>query len=154
MKKIIFLVVALLVLVGGGVGGYLFLFKKDAKTAEEEAKAEEAKKPLGPPQFVEIGPMVLPIMGATRIEQNLQLVVQVQVTGDEKREFVRNNRYRLQDAYIRALYGKLGAEQVRAGQVIDIVQVQKWLVEATDKVLGEGYADDVLIGAVNQHPAY
>lgn len=151
MKKIILLVVALLLLGGGGVGAYLFLFKKDG---EGQAHAEEPKKPVGPPQFVEIGPLVLPIIGKTRIEQNLQLVVQVQVLGDEKREFVRDRRYRLQDAYLRALYGKLGAEQVRAGQIVDIGKVQQILMDVTNKTLGDGYADDVLISAVNQHPAY
>ncbi|TWB22118.1 MULTISPECIES: flagellar basal body-associated FliL family protein [Nitrospirillum] len=150
MKKILFLVVALLALIGAGVGGYIFLVHKDGQPKAEEEK----KKPVGPPQFVDIGPFVLPVMGDKQIEQNLLLQVQIQVASDEAKDKVKERRYILQNAYIETLYGKLGQQQIKAGQVIDVVAVRRWLIEATPKVMGEGVVDDVLIQAVNQHPAY
>ncbi|MEA1676322.1 hypothetical protein [Nitrospirillum sp. BR 11163] len=150
MKKILFLLVALLALIGAGVGGYIFLVHKDGQPKVEEEK----KKPAGPPQFVDIGPFVLPVMGDKQIEQNLLLQVQIQVASDEAKDKVKERRYILQNAYIETLYGKLGQQQIKAGQVIDVVAVRRWLIEATPKVMGEGVVDDVLIQAVNQHPAY
>ncbi|MBB6250259.1 hypothetical protein [Nitrospirillum iridis] len=144
------LVLALLLLVGAGVGGYVFLVRKEGQPKVEEEK----KKPAGPPQFVDIGPFVLPVMGDKQIEQNLLLQVQLQVASDEVKETVKAQRYRLQNAYIEALYGKLGKQQIKSGQVIDVVQVRRWLIEATNKVMGDGVVDDVLIQAANQHPAY
>ncbi|MDE1147904.1 MAG: hypothetical protein PW843_14980 [Azospirillaceae bacterium] len=151
MKKILLLMVALIALIGAGVGGYVFLVHKDGQPKKEE---EEKKKPAGPPQFVDIGPFVLPVMGEKQIEQNLLLQVQIQVGSDEAKETVKDRKYRLQNAFIEALYGKLGQQQIRKGEVIDVVQVRRWLVEAANKVMGEGIIDDVLIQAVNQHPAY
>lgn len=150
MKKIILLVLALLVLVGAGVGGYLMYGPKAGGATEEAAP----KKPSGPPSYVNVGPMIIPVVSPRRIEQNILLTVSLEVDGDDNREAVRAVIPRLMDAYVVALYGGIEQGQVADGQILNIPEVKAKLVEATDKVLGAGVVQDVLIQSVSQRPAF
>ncbi|QJE72675.1 hypothetical protein HHL28_05790 [Aerophototrophica crusticola] len=151
MKKIILLLLALLVLVGAGGGAYFFLFNKpEGEHAEEQAP----KKPSGPPSYVTVGPMIVPVVGPTRVEQNVMIVLSLEVENDSKREQVSAQRPRLIDAYVQALYGGIEQGQVVDGQILNIPHVKQKLVEATEKVLGPGMVQDVLIQSVSQRPAF
>jgi len=151
MKKIILLVLALMVLIGAGVGGYLLFGPKP----EGEEKAEEAPppKPTGPPLFVPIGPMIVPVIGEKPVAQNILLVVSLEVYGDATREMVRQQSPRLVDAFLTALYGGIESGMVMDGQIINVGMVKDKLMKAAEKVLGPDVVHDVLIQAVSQRPA-
>ncbi|HYE50846.1 MAG TPA: hypothetical protein VEB20_14720 [Azospirillaceae bacterium] len=151
MKKIIFFVLALMVLIGVGVGGYFFFAPKPG---EGEHAEEQEKKPSGPPQFVQIDPLILPVIGNKRVEQNVMLIIAVEVPDEEAKDIVRAVTPRLRDAYIRALYGSIGRDQVIEGQIINVSSLEDKLREATEKVLGKELYRDVLIQAVSQRPAF
>lgn len=152
MKKIILLVLALLVLVGAGVGGYLMFGPKPGQEGEQnEPKRKERR---GPPIFASIGPMIVPILGAKSVEQNIMITVSLEVDDDAAREQVRQQSPRLVDAYVQTLYGGIDKGVVIDGQVLNIPALKSKLQEATDKVLGPGVVHDVLIQSVSQRPAY
>lgn len=156
MKKIVFFALALLVLVGAGVGGYIMFGKK--KGEEEHAKEEEKKKPVGPPAFVQVGPLILPIVGETRIEQTVIVVVSVELADDPTKEAVRIYVPRLADAYLRALYGSVGRSDIIEGQLVSIPAVKAKLTAAThavlDPIVGKEMVNDVHIQNVTQRPAF
>lgn len=151
MKKIVFFALALMVLVGAGVGGFI-LFGQKPK--EGEAKVEEPPKPKGPPAFLQVGPIILPLVGETRVEQNILLVVSIELGNESVREQVRPLVPRLNDAFLRALYGGLGKGDVVEGQIVNVTAVKAKLVKATEEVLGPNVAQDVLIQSVTQRPAF
>ena len=151
-KKIVVIASALIFLIGSGVGGYMFFVQKGG--ADDHAENSAPPPPAGPPMFVEVGPIILPVMGEKRVEQNVLLVVAVEVDGEQRRNQVRDVKARLADAFITTLYGSLGKDQVIEGQVVDVVGVKAKLIAAADKVLGKGVARDILIQAVNQRPAF
>lgn len=154
MKKIIFLVLALLLLVGGGVGGYLLFWQKPAKEGEEHAEAPKKKERTGPPVFAQIGPMIIPVLGAKTVEQNITITVSLEVDDDAAKDIVKAQSPRLVDAYVQALYGGIDKGQVLEGQLLNIPAVKTKLMEATEKVLGPDVVSDVLIQSVNQRPVY
>lgn len=153
MKKIILLVLALLVLIGAGVGGYMMFGPKPADHAEEEKKEEKPPR-VGPPVYAQIGPMIVPLMGAKNVQQNIMFTVSLEVDDEPTRESVRAQSPRLTDAYVQALYGGLETGQVIDGQILNIPALKAKLQEATDKVLGPGIVHDVLIQSVTQRPVY
>lgn len=154
MKKIILLVLALLVLIGAGVGGYVMFGPKPGKEGEHQEEAPKKKERVGPPVYVQVGPMIVPVLGAKKVEQNIMVTVSLEVDDDTVKEQVRNQSPRLIDAYVQALYGGIDKGQVVDGQVINIPALKTKLQETTDKVLGPGVVHDVLIQSVSQRPVY
>lgn len=157
MNKIIFFVLALVVLIGIGVGGWIMFGQKmvaDAANPEQHAEAPKKKKAEGPPSFIDVGPIVLPVMGETRIEQTVMIMVSLEVADEETKNSVRGVTPRLLDAYLRALYGKIGKSQVAAGEIVDVATIREKLSEATVAVLGADVVDGVYIKAVSQRPAF
>lgn len=154
MKKIILLVLALLVLIGAGVGGYVMFGPKPQKEGEHVEEAPKKKERTGPPVFVQVGPMIVPVMGAKTVEQNIMVTVSLEVDDDTIREQVRQQSPRLVDAYVQALYGGIDKGQVIDGQVLNIPALKTKLMETTEKVLGPGVVHDVLIQSVSQRPVY
>ena len=155
MKKIILLILALLVLIGAAAGGYMMFGPKPADHAEEEEKKKEEKPPrVGPPVYAQIGPMIVPLMGAKNVQQNIMFTVSLEVDDEVTRESVRAQGPRLTDAYVQALYGGLETGQVIDGQILNIPALKAKLQEATDKVLGPDVVHDVLIQSVTQRPVY
>lgn len=154
MKKIILLVLALLVLIGAGVGGYLMFGPKPHKEGEHAEEAPKKKERTGPPVFVPIGPMIVPVMGAKTVEQNIMVTVSLEVDDDTIKEQVRLQSPRLIDAYVQALYGGIDKGQVIDGQVLNIPALKTKLMETTEKVLGPDVVHDVLIQSVSQRPVY
>jgi flagellar FliL protein len=155
MKKIIFFVLALMVLVGIGVGGFIMFGQHKEATAGAEHKEPPAKKkPEGPPQFATIGPIVVPVMGETRVEQTVMFMVALEVPDDNAKDRVRSLTPRLLDAYLGALYGKIGKNDVSEGQLVDVANIKERLTEATVKVLGPDVVDNVLIQSVTQRPIF
>ncbi|MFM2044298.1 MAG: hypothetical protein RLY86_2874 [Pseudomonadota bacterium] len=153
MKKIIFLFLALVVLIGAGVGGWLVFGPKPDEKKEETAEPAAPVKPQGIPQFVTVGPIVVPVIGEKRVEQNILIVVSLEVYGDPVRDSVRQQTPRLVDAFLRALYGGIHTGNVIDGQLIRVDAVRDELMAASERVLGPGVVWDVLIQAVNQRPA-
>jgi flagellar protein FliL len=155
MKKIIFFALALMALVGAGVGGFILFGKKPDEAAHAEAPPP---KPKGPPAFLTVGPVILPVVGETRVEQTVLIMVSLEMADDGTREQVRTYMPRLNDAYIRALYGQIGRSDIVEGQLVDINAVKAKLTKATHEVLDPlGFADaiqDVLIQNVTQRPAF
>lgn len=156
MKKIILLVLALLVLIGAGVGGYVMFGPKPAgKDGEKHVEEAPVRKPrTGPPVFVSIGPLIVPVLGPKRVEQNLMVTVNLEVDDDAAREQVSQVRARLVDAYVIALYGGLDKGHVIEGQVLNLPILKSKLTEATEKILGPNVVHDVLIQSVSQRPVY
>lgn len=151
MKKIVFFALALLVLVGAGVGGFILFGQAPG---EDKEKVAEPPKPTGPPSFLQIGPIIVPLVGETRVEQNILLVVSLELGDEGTREQVRPLTPRLNDAFLRALYGGIGKGDVVEGQIVNIATIKDKLMKASVEVLGPNVVQDVLIQNVTQRPAF
>lgn len=142
MKKIIIMVVLLLVLAGAGVGGWFYY----QGLQEPEAVNADAPPPPPPhPVFVRISPVVVPVIGNTKAEQFITLVVSLEVDGDSKAAQVQEQMPRLVDAFIVALYGVLDDESVMDGKIVNIPLIKGKLKEAANKALGPGIVHQVLV---------
>jgi len=106
--------------------------------------AADKKGKDGGVQFVELNPLILPVINDRGVTQMVSLVVALEVDSQEKADKVNHYSPRLTDAYLSDLYGSLSRKAMEAG-IIPIDFVKKRLNKASQKVLGDEVVSDVLV---------
>lgn len=155
---------ALLMAGAGGVGGYFF-FKQSAvaslgpvevnamsykqKKELEEMSAKEMLKEL---RFVELDPIILPILDQSGVSQVVTLVVSIEVFGDDNADYALHLAPRLKDAFIQDMYGVLNRKASLEGGVVKVEQLKERLNRVSAKILGDSKVNGVLLQVVNQRP--
>ena len=105
-------------------------------------------------EYVRLAPMVLPVITDKGITQQVSLAVTLELPYGKKDE-ISAYAPRLVDAYIRDLFGAIGAGHVMMrGNVLDIEALKSRLAAVTERVLGEDKdkVHEVLLQAINQAP--
>lgn len=160
--KLLLIAIGALVILGGGAAGAYFYFAQPAEAsagqaAEAEAAAEKAAKDAhgeaaAPAvQFVQLDAMIFPIINEQGVSQVVSLVVAIEVSDDAQAKQVTLLAPRLKDAYIQDMYGVLSYKAATSeGGVIEAVKLKKRLNAVTEKVLGHGAFNEVLLQVVNQ----
>lgn len=161
MRMLIIALVAVLVLGGGGAGAY-FYFTQEAEASaggeEHEAELKKAEHEddghgFGSVDFVELGPLVLPIVDANGVSQTVSMVVALEVKGSSSVGKVQKYEPKLKDAFIQDMYGVLNRHAALKGGVIQVGVIKERLNKISDKVMGdEDIVQDVLLQVVQQRP--
>ncbi|PZP55519.1 MAG: flagellar basal body-associated FliL family protein [Micavibrio aeruginosavorus] len=151
MKKAIIAIIAVLLLGGGGFGAYTF-FNKPAEATEskEVEKAAEAAKEAVPPTFVELKPLVLPVVDRDGVSQIISIVISIETDDPAKAAEIELMRPRLTDAYIQGMYGVLSSKAVMEGGILQVGYIKTKLHNITNKVMGKDKVKDVLLQVVQQ----
>ncbi len=153
MKMVVMAGLAVLLLGGGAAGAYFFL-NKPAEAALSEAGHEQpvaAAVPVAAPAvFVELDPLILPIVDQNGVSQTVSLVVSVEVADEAAATRVKNLQPRLKDAFIQDMYGVLSRKNVMAGGVLEVGKLKARLNTVSDKVMGEETIKEVLLQVVQQ----
>lgn len=164
MKYIGILLLALVLISAGGAGGYLFFQKQAVASLGEENRAaferkqnrlkaekmsEEEKKNL---RFVQLDPIILPIMDKGGVNQVVTLIVSLEVNSEENAKFAETFSPRLKDAIIQDMYGVLNRQASMEGGVVKVDKLKERLNRISTKVLGENRVNGVLLQVVNQRP--
>lgn len=161
-KKMMIMGLAGLLLIGGGAGGY-FYFMNSAeasltegdKEAEKKAEKEEDDGHGGKSgvEFVQLDPMILPIIDNEGVQQTVNLVVSLEVEGTGSADKVRQMQPRLKDAYIQDMYGSLNKNIALKDGVIQVGVIKERLNKVTDKIMEDpDIVHDVLLQVVQQRP--
>lgn len=147
-----------LVFVGGGAAGAYFYFDKPAEASigpvDEAAKAEhEAKAAAAVPgaeQFVQLDPMIFPIIGDSGVVQTVSIVVTIEVPDELSAKEVERLAPRLKDAFIQDMYGALHRKTAMENGVLQVDMLKTRLNRISVKVLGEDKVNEVLLQIVQQ----
>ncbi len=148
VKALVVLVLGIVLLGGAGFGGW-FVYNKYLVAHEGEPKKEEPPPPKPPSAFVRLPPLVVPMLGPSRVVQFVTVVVTVEVVLD-KQPMVQANQTRMTDAFLTTLYGAVEDKSALNGSLVNIPAVKDKLVEAATKVVGPGVVQNVLVQAVTQ----
>jgi len=164
MKYISILLLAIVLIGAGGAGGYFFFQKQavaslGAENAEavkakmkRDKNAKATKEEAANLRFVEMKPIILPIIDAQGVNQVVTLIVSLEVTSEENEKYVQALTPRLKDAYIQDMYGMLNRKASMEGGVVKVEKLKRHLNKVSDEVLGENKVNDVLLQVVNQRP--
>jgi flagellar basal body-associated protein FliL len=118
---------------------FAFLVSTDAMAKDKSSDGESAI------QFIELNPLILPIISERGVTQMVSLVVSVEVDSEEKANQVRKYQPRLTDAFLSDLYGTFSAHAARSGGQIPIPYLKQRLNALSGKVLGDHVVNDVLL---------
>jgi hypothetical protein len=143
MKKLGLIFGAAFFLLGGG-GTWYFLQTPSASAATV------AVPPAPDPVFVDLAPLVLPVIAGNNIEQLVQITITIEVSDEGKAARVRFAKPRLADAYLQDLYGALDQRMVLDGNMLDLSRLRDALTRASIGVLGENSFSKILIQRVSQ----
>lgn len=146
---------------GGGVGAYFYFMKPAEASAvdevgghhEEAAKKDDHKDSHDEHfEFVELDPLILPIVDNNGLSQTVNLVVVLEVVDSAAKAKVEKITPRIKDAFIQDMYGILNKHAALKGGVIQVDMLKKRLNEVSAKVAGEDTIHDVLLQVVQQRP--
>lgn len=104
------------------------------------------------PSFVELEPLVLPVLDEDGVSQIISLVVSFEVENELAVLEVQKLMPRLKDAFIQDMYGALGRDVAMEGGVLQVGAIKERLSKVSSKVLGDKIVKDVLLQVVQQRP--
>lgn len=152
--RLILLLIVLLMLLGAAAGAGWYLFLRPPSEEELAAQAEaEANRPPAPPIFVEFNPIQVPIVDDDSPEQLVNVILALEVDSQADADRIITLAPRLNDAFLIELYGGLSTDDlIGDNQLVNVERLKRRLMQAADRVLGEGAVNDVLIQLVSQRP--
>jgi flagellar FliL protein len=160
MKIVIMAAIGLLLLGGTGAAAYYYFMNPAvASTGEvkEASEKEHADKGDGHDKekavYVNLEPLILPIVNSEGVTQVVNLVVAVEIASEKDKEKVESLLPRLQDAFIQQMYGELNDKGYMKAGVLQVSKLKQHLNIIATKVLGEDIVSDVLLQVVQQRPA-
>lgn len=146
MVRLIFIIVALLLLIGAAIGGLYFFgvdpLAKLGLTAPIVHK-EEPPPPPPPPSYVDFGVLIIPVIQDHEVKKQAEMIVRLEVEPKNK-EIVAKSLPRLQNAYLEDMIGFLSLS-LRDDQQLDVPAIRHRLQVVGEKTLGPGYLKDVII---------
>ena len=157
MKSAFLILLAVLILGGAGAGGYFYFYQpaeaaigdtQEHKNTEEAYDVEDASHH----EFIELSPLVLPIVDKNGVSQVVNIVVVIEVEGSRDYDLVIDLEPRLLDAYIQDLYGVLNRHAALKGGVLQVGMIKHRLTGISERVLGDGVVKGVLLQVVQQRP--
>lgn len=149
MVRLIFIIVAFLLMMGGLVGGLYFwgidpLQKFNALVGNAPADpTQPAKVATTPPTYVEYGLLSVPVIQDHEVRKQVEMILRLEVPF-EKREIVAQNIPRLQGAFLEDMMEYMPIH-LRNGRRLDQSVVAQRLESVAQKTLGDGYIKSVLI---------
>ena len=160
--RIVLIALAAIAVLGGGAAGAYFYFlnpaeasisEEHAENLEADKKTKKAKKEKKEAyEFVELDPLVLPIVDSNGVSQVVSLVIALEVGDDKAKKKIETMSPKLKSAFIQDLYGALNRHAALKGGVLQVSYLKKRLNKAGVKVLGDDVIQDVLLQVVQQRP--
>jgi flagellar protein FliL len=161
MRMIIIAAVAVLALGGIGAGAYYYFNSSEAEASAPAAGGEHAQNSKSEGghgeegsdvEFVQLDPLILPVVDNDGFTQVVSLVVALEVKADKKEEIKRLSP-RITDAFIQDMYGEMNNQSALKDGVLQVHVIKQRLNKITQKLLGKDAVQDVLLQVVQQRPA-
>lgn len=150
MIRLIFTVVAFLMMVGAIIGGLYFwgidpLDRFNQLIGKAPAQKENAATPkvVAPPSYVDFGLLIVPVVQDREVRKQAEMILRLEVPF-EKKEVVAQNLPRLQNAFLEDMMVFL-PYQLRDTSTLDHAAIRRRLLTICDKVLLPGWVKDVSI---------
>lgn len=157
--KTIFLILMGVVILSGAAAGYFFFMDKSIAADNSNKHMADAvdhkKDDHGAPvenliQQVALEPLILPIINQNGVAQTISVVVILEVDDMADAATVAHYKPRIADAFLKDLYGALSRQASMQGGVVQVEELKKRLDRVSQKVMGAGVIDNVVLELVHQ----
>lgn len=150
MIRLIFMVIAFLMMVGAIIGGLYFWgvdplerFNQLIGNAPAPKENQPTVKTVTPPSYVDFGLLIVPVVQDREVRKQAEMILRLEVPF-EKKEVVAQNLPRLQSAFLEDMMAFL-PYQLRDGASLDHAAIRRRLLTICDRVLMPGWVKDVSI---------
>ena len=123
-----------------------------APEGEEHEVAEKEEHATPHYEYVELDPLVLPIVDKSGVSQVVSMVIALELKELSAADEVRRLSPKLKDAYIQDMYGMLNEHAALKGGVIQVGYIKDRLNKISNDVVGGDKVNDVLLQVVQQRP--
>ncbi len=144
------IIAALMILAGGAVAAMKWL-KVGPFADEMMADAAPVAAPKEEPVYVDMAPIVIPVIQGAQAVATIQIQIKLQADGKEKAIEIKRLMPKISDLFISDLYAfipRLLKDQER----IDIATLKARLMLMTERKLGKGLLEDILVQSVVDTP--
>lgn len=151
MKKILVILAALFILAGGAVAAMKWLGLgpfEPTETAEQAAP----KKPEVQTIFIDMEPIMVPLLQGNSVAATVQIQVKLETEGQDNAIFLKRRMPRISDAFVRDLHAFM-PRMLKEQERVDILILKQRLQVIGDRLFGKGYIKDVLVQSVIDTPA-
>lgn len=147
MVRLLFIVVAFLIMIGGLIGG-LYYWGVDPLAYFKVMIGQAPEDPNKPkivtgPSYVDFGILIVPVVQDREIKKQVDMVLRLEVPEDKK-QYVATNLPRLQHAFLQDMMAWLPV-RLRDTSALDHTAVTRRLTKVAEKTLGPGNVTDVVI---------
>lgn len=120
-------------------------------SASPQAYASE-KGSSGGFEYIEMKPLMLPIIDGNGASQVINLVIALEVKDLSVASKIEKMRPKLTDAFIQDMYGTLNKQAASHGGVLQLNQIKKRLLKVSNQILSdeEEAVHDVLLQVIDQ----
>jgi hypothetical protein len=161
-SRILLLSLALLLLAlwTAGLGGFVSAARANEGGGEKASEKPEDKSAKDKLRAMFGGDLIqhlplpifsIPVIRDNEVTDQVNIAIVVETKSDESRDKVIAGRFKLYDAFLRDLYGLLAIKRAD-GQLLDQQVVKIRLARVSDKVLGPGVINNILVSGVSQRP--
>lgn len=147
MRKVAFILIALLVLAalaGGGVAAYLLIFSPKKEEEAVDPSDPPPPMPVKRPAFVPLEPFSVYVKPENQKVREIMLVLHLEVPPDNV-PIVNDKMHLLRDRYITELLKGPPIDVPERFTAKDLFSVRERLRSPTDEVLGKGVVTQVLL---------
>ncbi|MEI6558583.1 MAG: hypothetical protein WCO00_09250 [Rhodospirillaceae bacterium] len=148
MKGIALLIVGVLLLLGAAGGGYYAYTKYFNASTEPEKPAKPPPPP--PPVYVRIPPLVVPVVGAERVEQVITMVVSLLVKDQTAASTISERMARVTDTFMTSIYAAIDEGEILDGSLVKITGLKQRLQTVSNQLFGPDVVKEVLVQTVLQ----
>ena len=146
MKKKLIIIVVLLLLLGGGGGGAWWFLMKDNEEVDLKEVASSLTRRV--PEFVELDPLIVPVIREGKVAQHLTLSIIVEVDSPSEKDLIITARRQLLDGYLTELHA-LFSHKIVQNNPDPIPLLRKRLLEVSHRLLGQEVVDQVLVTVID-----
>lgn len=155
--KLILILFAVFVLLGGGGAGAYFYFTNTAEAAidpdqEMAEKQQDTHKAPVVTELVKFDPVLVPVVDRDGVSQVVTLVVGLEIIHGANIDHVKMMSPKLKNAYIQDMYGVLNRHAAMKGGTLGVDLIKSRLSKISQRILGEDVVYEVKVEAVQQRP--
>ncbi len=153
MKRLVILIVIVLLLASGGGAAWWFLLREAPTEATAAAEGEPAPEAKGAvrKRYIELGPMILPIIREGQVTLHLTVVLAVELVTPMPEVEVAGVQRPLRDAMLSELHAVYALRYIQE-KGFDHPLVRERLTRASERILGPGSVKDILVRNVGARP--
>lgn len=151
MKKIV-IAIALFIMIGGVSVAVLKALGIDFFEESEEKQPVVEAKPVEPPRFIDMDPLVIPLFQGNRTAGTIQIQVKLETTGSANEILIHRILPKLHDVFLRDLYDYI-PRMIRRYERLDIPILKARMRLMSDRIAPPGLVEDILIQSVVDNPS-